>query len=51
LRVKWDEAALTDIFYTSLKDHVKDEIARGDRPDELANMIKIIIYINNRVYK
>jgi hypothetical protein len=38
-------------FYTSLKDYVKDEIIRGDRPDELANMIKIIIYIDNRVYE
>jgi hypothetical protein len=40
-----------NIFYTSLKDHMKDEIARGDRPDELANIIEITIRINNRVYK
>jgi predicted XRE-type DNA-binding protein len=38
-------------FYTNLKDHVKDEIARGDRSDELAEMIKIIIHINNHIYK
>jgi hypothetical protein len=40
-----------NIFYTSLKDHVKNEIIRGDRPDELIKIIKIIIYINNHVYK
>jgi hypothetical protein len=38
-------------FYTNLKNHVKDEITKGDRSDELANMIKIIIRINNHMYK
>jgi hypothetical protein len=38
-------------FYTSLKNHVKDEITRGDRSNKLVDMIKIVIYINNRVYK
>jgi hypothetical protein len=40
-----------NIFYISLKNHIKNEITRGDKPNELAKMIKTIIYINNRVYK
>jgi hypothetical protein len=40
-----------NIFYISLKDYIKNEIARNDRLNELIKMIKIIIYINNRVYK
>jgi len=39
------------MFYTRLKDYIKDEIARINRPDELAKMIKATIRINNRVYK
>jgi hypothetical protein len=38
-------------FYTSLKNHIKNEITRGDRSNKLINIIKIIIRINNRVYK
>jgi hypothetical protein len=40
-----------NIFYINLKDHVKDEIIKGDRPDELTNMIEIAIHINNHIYK
>jgi hypothetical protein len=40
-----------NIFYTSLKNYVKDEITKGDRSNELAEIIETIIYINNRVYK
>ncbi len=34
-QTEWDDAALTAQFYKGLKDHVKDDIARGDRPDDL----------------
>jgi hypothetical protein len=51
LRVEWDEATLIDIFYISLKNYIKNEIAKGDRSNELFNMIKIIICIDNHVYK
>jgi hypothetical protein len=49
--VKWDDATLNATFYTNLKDHVKDEIARMKQPKELAEMIEITIRINNYVYK
>jgi hypothetical protein len=38
-------------FYINLKNHMKDKIIRGDKSNELANMIKIIIRTNNHVYK
>jgi hypothetical protein len=37
--------------YTGLKDHIKDEIARINRLDELSEIIKAVIRINNRVYE
>jgi hypothetical protein len=40
-----------NIFYTNLKNHIKNEIARDDRLDELTNMIEITIRINNHVYE
>jgi hypothetical protein len=40
-----------NIFYTSLKDYIKNKITRGDRLNELIEMIKTIIYINNYVNK
>jgi hypothetical protein len=49
--VKWDDATLNAIFYTRLKDHMKDEIARMKWLEELIEMINIIIHINNQVYK
>jgi hypothetical protein len=40
-----------ELFYIGLKDHVKDEIVRDDRLNELSKMIKAVIRIDNRVYE
>jgi hypothetical protein len=37
--------------YTGLKDNIKDEITRINRLDELSEIIKAVIRINNRVYE
>jgi hypothetical protein len=50
-RVEWDNATLNITFYIGLKDHVKNEITRMKRLEELVEMINTIIYINNQVYK
>jgi hypothetical protein len=42
---------LTDQFYKGLKDVVKDDIARGERPDTLQRMISVAIKIDNQLYK
>jgi hypothetical protein len=50
-RIEWDDTTLNAIFYIGLKDHVKDEITRIERLEDLAEMIETIIRINNRVYE
>src|SRR5271156_7165424 len=47
----WDDAALTSQFYQGLKDNVKDDIVRGERPDTLQEMIATAVKINNRLYE
>jgi hypothetical protein len=42
----------TCIFLTiSLKNYIKNKIIRIKRLEDLTEMIKIAIYINNKVYK
>ena len=50
-RLEWEDAALTEVFYTGLKEHVKDEISRIERPDELSEMTETAIRIDNRIYE
>jgi hypothetical protein len=40
-----------NIFYIGLKDYMKNKITRGDKFNELVEMIKIIIHINNHIYE
>ena len=47
----WEDAALTAMYYAGLKDAVKDEIARGERPDDLRAVTTMAIRIDNRLYK
>ena len=50
-RTEWDDAALTAIYYRGLKDLIKDDIARGERPEDLEDMISTAIRIDNRQYE
>jgi hypothetical protein len=50
-RVDWGEKALIAQYYRGLKDTVKDEMARSDRPDDLEDTIKIAVRIDNRIYE
>ncbi|ELR05335.1 hypothetical protein GMDG_07318 [Pseudogymnoascus destructans 20631-21] len=47
----WGEEAICDQFYAGLKDHVKDEISRSDKPDDLREMIELAQKIDNRHYE
>jgi len=38
-------------FYQGLKDEVKDELAKQDRPDEFPNYVAIVVRIDNRLYE
>jgi hypothetical protein len=50
-RVRWGQAALRRQFYIGLKDGVKDEIARSDKPNDLRDLIEMAIKIDNRMYE
>ena len=47
----WDNIALTAMYYTGLKDRVKDKIARGEWPDDLYAIMIMAIRINNCLYE
>ncbi|SLM33606.1 Zinc finger, CCHC-type [Lasallia pustulata] len=47
----WDDIALVAQYYHGVKDGVKDEISRGERPDKLHAMMLMAVQINNRLYK
>jgi hypothetical protein len=38
-------------YYKGLKDIIKDEMARSDRPENLEDTIKIAVRIDNRIYE
>jgi hypothetical protein len=50
-RVSWNDEALAAQFYQGLKDAVKDEIARQDRPKSLSSMIELAIKIDTRIWE
>ena len=47
-KVEWDDTALLSQFYRGLKDTVKDDIVRSDRPTTLQTIIDLAIKIDNR---
>ena len=50
-RITWHDSAFAAVFYTGLKDSVKDELTRIDRPEELQPLIELAIKIDNRNYE
>jgi hypothetical protein len=47
----WEEAALMARFYEGLKDTVKDDLIREDRPDKLTDYIAMAVKIDDRQYE
>lgn len=50
-KTDWNDDALKAQYYRGLKDIVKDEIARSDRPRDLQAMVEQAIKIDNRNYE
>jgi hypothetical protein len=50
-KTKWGRAALQHQFYVGLKDTIKDEVARSDKPDDLQELIALTVKIDNRMYE
>ena len=49
--LEWDDAALSYAFYNGLKDSVKDELAKDDRPATLSALMEKAIKIDNRQFE
>jgi hypothetical protein len=47
----WGDAALMDQYYVGLKDNIKDELTRRDKPDSLEELITEAVEIDNRFYE
>jgi Retrotransposon gag protein/Zinc knuckle len=50
-KLDWDDAALIVWFYRGLREDVKDDLSREDRPDTLAQFTALAIRTDNRLYE
>jgi len=50
-KVNWGDAPLQLAYYTGLKERVKDELARDERPENLDDLITEAVRIDNRLYE
>lgn len=48
---KWNEEALASMFYRGLREEVKDELCKVDKPESLAKYMEMAIRIDNRLYE
>jgi len=46
----WDDTALVAQYYNGLKDHLKIELAKIERPTELTKLIDIVVNLDDRIY-
>lgn len=50
-RLGWDDSPLQTQFYAGLKDGVKDELSKLDRPEDFAEFAKMAVKIDDRIYE
>jgi len=50
-KTSWNGDALRYRYYKGLKEFIKDEIARSDKPDDLQDMIELAVKIDDRAYE
>jgi len=48
---QWNDPALCYQFYEGLKNDVKDELSRTDRPKDLAGLIALAVKVDTRIYE
>jgi Zinc knuckle/Retrotransposon gag protein len=51
VKTGWNDASLKDQYYRGLKDAVKDDLAREEKPDTLRELVDTAIAIDNRHYE
>jgi hypothetical protein len=49
--VDWNEKAYVSTAISGLKDHIWDELARMERPEQLDQLAEIVVKINNHYYE
>jgi len=49
--LEWNDAAKISQYYWGLKDSIKDEFAKVDRPNNLSELITLAIKIDTRIYE
>lgn len=49
MRLEWTDGALRSMYYRGLKDHIKDEVARAEKADDLDELIKTATSIDERI--
>lgn len=47
----WNDVALCSQYYHGLKDVIKDELAKVDRPESLEDLINLTIRLDNRLHE
>ena len=50
-RLDWDEEPLMRCFYQGLREDVKDELAKEERPEHLSVYIAMAVRIDQRLYE
>ncbi|KAJ0100660.1 Retrotransposon-derived protein PEG10 [Diaporthe amygdali] len=50
-RVDYTDTTKIFMFYNGLKDEVKDELSKLDRPDDFIQYVELAIRIDNRIYE
>lgn len=50
-KTNWNNDAIIQMFYQGLKDEVKDELYKENRPDIFSKYAKMAVKIDNRLYK
>lgn len=50
-RLKWNDAAYRAQFYRGLKDNIKDELCKVERPISLDSLIDLCIKLDNRLHE
>lgn len=50
-KLDWEDEVLMEIFYQGLKDEVKDELYKADRPDTLTEYVTMAVKIDERQYE
>ena len=50
-KLDWSDKTLIARFYDGLKDSVKDDLCKANRPDRLNEYVEMVVRIDERLYE